>query len=213
MTLSTWLTFLVASWLISFSPGAGAISCMSVAMRQGYRRALWNIAGLELGIALLVAIVAAGLGAVLAASALAFAAIKWFGVGYLVFLGIQQWRRVEMIRAEAARLDAPSGEVSNVKLLLQGFLINTSNPKAIVFMLAVLPQFIDPHASLWPQYATMIATLLTTDLVAMSIYALLAARMLSSLREPHHVQWMNRIFGSLFVGAALLLATFRKAAP
>ena len=57
MTWSTWLAFFVASWLISFTPGAGAISCMSVGMRQGYRRALWNIAGLELGIALLIAFV------------------------------------------------------------------------------------------------------------------------------------------------------------
>ncbi len=63
-----------------------------------------------------------------------------------------------------------------------------------------------------PQYATMIATLLATDLVAMSVYALLAARVLSSLREPHHIKWLNRTFGSLFVGAALLLASFRKAA-
>ena len=211
MTLSTWLAFFVASWLISFSPGAGAISCMSVGMRQGYRSALWNIAGLELGIALLIAIVAAGLGAILAASAVAFAAIKWFGVAYLVFLGVQQWRRVETTRVEAVNLDAPTAAKSNGKLLLQGFLINASNPKAIVFMLAVLPQFIDPRAPQWPQYATMIATLLCTDLVAMSVYSLLAARVLASLREPHHIRWLNRTFGGLFVGAAALLATFRRA--
>ncbi len=207
MSLSIWLTFFVASWLISFSPGAGAISCMSVGMREGYSRALWNIAGLELGIALLIAIVAAGLGAVLAASAVAFAAVKWFGVAYLVFLGVQQWRAM----LEPISLDATSGRTPR-QLVLQGFLINASNPKAIVFMLAVLPQFIDPHARQWPQYTTMIATLIGTDLVAMSVYALLAAKVLATLREPHHLQWMNRIFGSLFVGAGVLLATFKKAA-
>ena len=207
MSWSTWLTFFVASWLISFSPGAGAISCMSVGMREGYRRALWNIAGLELGISLLIAIVAAGLGAILAASAVAFAAVKWFGVGYLIFLGVQQWRAKD----ETIELDAAPTSTSNGRLLLQGFLINASNPKAIVFMLAVLPQFIDPQAAQWPQYLTMIATLIGTDLVAMSLYALLAARVLSSLRQPHHVRWLNRAFGSLFVGAALLLASFKRA--
>ncbi len=175
MTLTTWLAFFVASWVISFSPGAGAISCMSVGMRQGYRAALWNIAGLELGIALLIAIVAAGLGAVLATSAVAFAVIKWFGVAYLVFLGVQQWRaRVEPIALDAKA--AGAGSHAPRQLLLQGFLINASNPKAIVFMLAVLPQFLDTQAPLAPQYAAMIATLVFTDLVAMSLYALLAAR-------------------------------------
>ena len=208
MTLSTWLTFFVASWLISFSPGAGAISCMSVGMREGSRRALWNIAGLELGIALLIAIVAAGLGAVLAASAMAFAAIKWFGVAYLVFLGIQQWRaKAETVTLEA---DASAGKRTPRQLVAQGFLINASNPKAIVFMLAVLPQFIDLHAPQWPQYAVMIATLICTDLVAMSIYALLAAKVLSALREPHHIRWLNRAFGGLFIGAGLLLASFKR---
>ncbi len=208
MTWSSWLTFFAASWLISFSPGAGAISCMSVGMRQGYRRALWNIAGLELGIGLLIAIVAAGLGAILAASAVAFAAVKWLGVGYLIFLGVQQWRA----RVQPITLDARIAPASTRKLVMQGFLINASNPKAIVFMLAVLPQFIDLNTPQWPQYLTMIATLLATDLVAMSVYALLAARVLSSLREPHHVRWMNRVFGGLFVGAGLLLASFKRSA-
>ena len=209
MTLHTWLTFFVASWLISFTPGAGAISCMSVGMREGYRRTLLNIVGLELGIALLVAIVAAGLGAVLAASAGAFAAIKWLGAAYLVFLGVQQWRA----RVETVRLD-PAGAVRRTprQLAVQGFLINASNPKAIVFMLAVLPQFVDPHTPQWPQYAIMIATLLGTDLVAMSLYALLAAKVLSALREPHHVKWLNRTFGGLFIGAGLLLASFKRSA-
>ena len=214
MKLSTWLTFFVASWLISFSPGAGAISCMSVGMREGYRRALWNIAGLEMGIALLIAIVAAGLGAVLAASAMAFAAIKWFGAAYLIFLGIQQWRA----KAETVKLDTDASAVRRTprQLVAQGFLINASNPKAIVFMLAVLPQFIDPNvetsAPQWPQYAVMIATLICTDLVAMSIYALLAAKVLSALREPHHIRWLNRAFGGLFIGAGLLLASFKRSA-
>ncbi len=76
MSLSTWLAFFVASWLISLSSGAGAISCMAAGMRYGYTRALWNIFGLQLGIPFVLAIVAAGLGAVLAASSVAFATVK-----------------------------------------------------------------------------------------------------------------------------------------
>lgn len=206
MTLSTWLTFFLASWLISLSPGAGAISCMSTGMRIGFRRGVWNVFGLQLGALFLLAIVAAGLGAILAASSLAFAIIKWFGVAYLLWLGVSQWRAV----AKPVELVATPARIRK-QMVLQAFLINASNPKGIVFMLAVLPQFIDPHAPQLPQYAICAATLFFTDAVVMSGYTLLASRVLASLREPHHVQWLNRTFGGLFVGAALLLATFKKA--
>ena len=209
MTLPTWLTFFVAAWLISLSPGVGAISCMSSGMRFGYRRSIPNILGLQAGATALIAIVAAGLGALLAASAVAFTAIKWFGVAYLLWLGIAQWRA----DARPVRLDdAASPAVrTGLPMFWRAFLINLSNPKGIVFMLAVLPQFIDPQTRQWPQYALCAATLLFTDAVVMSGYTLLAVRVLSTLREPHHIRWLNRTFGSLFIGAAVLLATFRAA--
>lgn len=207
MTRSTWLTFVVASLLISLSPGAGAISSMSSGMRYGFRRAIPNILGLQVGALCLVAIAAAGLGAVLAASTVAFATIKWFGVAYLVWLGIGHWRA----ETRALRLD-DTAALSPWQMFVRALFINLSNPKGIVFMLAVLPQFIDPHAAQWPQYAICGATLFATDAIVMSGYTLLAARVFATLREPHHLRWLNRTFGSLFVGAALLLATFRRAA-
>jgi len=92
MSLDTWLAFFVASWLTSASPGAGAVSCMAVGLRHGCARGVWNILGLQLGILFVLAVVAAGLGALLAASSVAFALVKWLGVAYLVWLGIAQWR-------------------------------------------------------------------------------------------------------------------------
>jgi len=208
MPLDTWLAFFVASWLISLSPGAGAVSCMSAGMRFGYRRALWNIVGLELGILLILAVVAAGLGAVLAASTVAFTAVKWLGVAYLAWLGIQQWRapaispQVDVARASDATAKA---------LLIRGFLVNATNPKGILFMLAVLPQFIDPARPQLVQYAICGTTLLFTDLVVMSGYTGLAARALRLLRAPRHLRAVNRAFGGLFIAAGALLATFRRA--
>jgi len=208
MPLETWLAFLVAAWLISLSPGAGAISCMTAGMRYGYARATWNILGLQLGILFVLAIVAAGLGAIIAASTTLFTAIKWLGAAYLVYLGIQQWR------APAAPVTEAGTDVSGTprQLVLRGFLVNATNPKGIVFMLAVLPQFIDPALPQLPQYAVCGATLFFTDLVVMSGYTGLAARVLRALREPRHVRWVNRTFGGLFVAAGALLATFRRAA-
>ncbi|WAG78841.1 homoserine/homoserine lactone efflux protein [Metapseudomonas furukawaii] len=207
MALQTWLAFLVACWVISLSPGAGAIASMSSGLQYGFWRGYWNALGLQLGLALQIAIVAAGVGAILAASALAFSLIKWFGVGYLVYLAVKQWRALP---SDLATDDAPRPIGRPLSLVLRGFLVNFSNPKAIVFMLAVLPQFIDPHAPLVKQYLVMGVTMITVDLIVMAGYTGLAARVLRLLRTPGQQRLMNRSFAALFVGAAALLATVRR---
>jgi len=210
MTLETWLAFFAASWLISLSPGAGAISCMAAGLRFGLRRAMWNIVGLIVGIIFVLVVVAAGLGALLATSTIAFAVVKWLGVAYLVWLGIQQWRApATLIDADAAASVLAS---SPRQLMLRGFLVNATNPKGIVFMLAVLPQFIDPARPQILQYVICGATLVVTDLVVMTGYTGLAAKVLRLLRGPRQVRLMNRTFGGLLVGMAGLLATFKRAA-
>jgi len=92
MSLETWLAFFAACWVISLSPGAGAIASMSSGLQYGFWRGYWNALGLQLALIVQIAVIAAGLGAVLATSALAFTLIKWFGVAYLVYLGVKQWR-------------------------------------------------------------------------------------------------------------------------
>lgn len=208
MALQTWLAFLVACWVISLSPGAGAIASMSSGLQYGFWRGYWNALGLQLGLALQIAIVAAGVGAILAASALAFSLIKWFGVAYLVFLAVKQWKALPSDLANGST-ERPIGRP--LSLVLRGFLVNFSNPKAIVFMLAVLPQFIDPHAPLVEQYLVMGVTMICVDLIVMAGYTGLAARVLRLLRTPRQQQVMNRSFAALFVGAAALLATVRRA--
>lgn len=210
MDLDVWLAFFVASWLISLSPGAGAISCMAAGMRYGYRRAVWNIFGLQLGIMAGLVVVAIGLGAIIAASTTLFLAIKWLGAAYLVWLGIQQWRAPSASIADADAVGNDGG--APAKLVATGFLVNATNPKGLIFLLAVLPQFIDPAKPQLIQYVICGATLFFTDAVVMSGYTAFAARVLRLLREPHHVRWMNRSFGSLFIAAGAVLATFKRAA-
>ena len=208
MPLETWLAFVVAAFLISLSPGAGVVSCLAAGLRFGFVRGVWNVAGLIAGLMFVMIVAAVGLGALLAASAVAFTIMKWVGAAYLVWLGVQQWR------APAIAVDpdgAPLGGTPR-DLVVRGFLVNATNPKSIVFMLAVLPQFIDPHAPQLPQYLICAGTLFFTDLVVMSGYTGLAAKVLKLLREPHHVRWVNRSFGGMFVAAGAVLATFRRAA-
>jgi len=208
MTLSTWLAFFAAAWAISFSPGAGAISAMASGLRHGFARGYWNTLGLILGIMFQIVVVGIGLGALLATSELAFSIVKWLGVAYLIYLGVRQFR-TDAAPVAAAPDGAPADD-SIGGLVWRGFLINASNPKGTVFLLAVVPQFIDPARALAPQYALIAATLAFTDTVAMAVYTVLAARVLRLLRNPRHIRWMNRAFGSLFVVAGVFLATFRR---
>jgi homoserine/homoserine lactone efflux protein len=208
MALHTWLAFLAASWVISLSPGAGAIASMSSGLRYGFARGYWNALGLQLGLASQIAVVAAGVGAILAASATAFTFIKWFGVLYLLYLAIRQWR------ASPMPVDAQpqsSTEGSRFNLVLRGLLVNASNPKALVFMLAVLPQFIDPTAPLLGQYLVIGVTMVCVDMIVMAGYTGLASKVLRLLRSPRQQQRMNRTFAGLFVGAAVFLASLRRA--
>lgn len=209
MALQTWLAFFVACWVISLSPGAGAIASMSSGLQYGFWRGYWNAIGLQLALLMQIAVVAAGIGALLATSELAFGLIKWFGVAYLVYLGWKQWVALpgEIVTGSGER---PLGRP--LSLVLRGFLVNASNPKAIIFILAVLPQFLDPKQSLLIQYVVMAATMVAVDLVVMAGYTGLAARALRTLREPHQQRLLNRTFGGLFIAAAALLATVRRAA-
>ncbi len=201
-----WLAFFAASWAISLSPGAGAVAAMSAGLQHGFGRGYYMTLGLVLGIWTQVLIVGAGLGAVIAASSWAFAAIKWLGVAYLLWIGIALWR------APPAAMGPDPGARGTARrdLVLRGWAINSVNPKGTLFMLAVMPQFIDAQQALAPQYLVIAATLAFTDLVVMAGYTALAARALVALRSPRRVQALNRLFGSLFVALAALLASVKR---
>jgi len=209
MSFEAWLAFFVASWVISLSPGAGAIASMSCGLQYGFWRGYWNAVGLQIALVLQIAVVAAGLGAVLATSELAFGLIKWFGVAYLLWLAWKQWQALPQALDDSA---APRPIGRPLSLVLRGFVVNASNPKAIVFILAVLPQFLDPTKPLLLQYVEMGATMVVVDLLVMGGYTGLAARVLRLLRTPRQQRLVNRSFATMFAGAAALLATVKRAA-
>jgi homoserine/homoserine lactone efflux protein len=208
MDFTLWLAFFAAAWAISLSPGAGAVAAMSAGLNHGFRRGYFTTLGLVLGIVTQLVVVALGVGALIAASATAFTAIKWLGAAYLVYLGIQQWR------APAAPVakndDAATLRVRRRDLVLRGWIVNALNPKGTVFLLAVVPQFLDLTRDLDVQYAVIGATLVFTDLVVMAGYTALASRVLASLKSTTHVRWLNRSFGALFIAAGALLAVFKR---
>jgi homoserine/homoserine lactone efflux protein len=209
MEWNVWLGFFVASWAISISPGAGAVAAMNAGLQHGFARGYFLTFGLILGLWSQLVLVGAGLGALIVASSAAFTLVKWLGVAYLLWLGIGQWR------APAVGLHAEGGRgasTSRRAILLRGWALNTVNPKGTLFMLAVVPQFLDPSRPLVAQYLVIGATLAFTDLVVNAGYTAFASKALAALRTPHRMRWVNRTFGSLFVALAAMLATVKRSA-
>ena len=200
MSLPLWLGFLLAAILIAVTPGPGAVLSMSTSMRHGYWSALVAILGLQLAILMHLVIVAVGFGALLAASETGFAVVKFIGAAYLIWLGVQKWR------APPLPVDAEQVPARRRGLFLQGLLVNLTNPKAIIFIGALVPQFIDPGRSQLEQYLLIAATLCLTDIAVMSIYALAAGRLGRWLHDPKAIRLQNRAFGGLFISAGTLLA-------
>lgn len=210
MAWQVWLAFFGAAILISVSPGAGAIQSMATGLTHGVRRGYWSILGLEIGLMLQLTLVAVGLGAAVANSLLAFNIIKWIGVAYLIYLAIRQWRTATLdLRDRVGK----SVDGSRLAMVVRGFLVNATNPKGLVFFLAVLPQFVVPTDPLLPQYLAIGLTMILVDLVVMGLYTGLAARLLQWLHTPRQQTVLNRVFSGLFATAAVVLSLVRRTAP
>lgn len=210
MDLHVWLAYFVAAWVIALSPGSGAVLSMSHGLAYGVRQTTATIVGLQIGLAFILLVAGAGVGALLLTSAVAFTVVKVLGAGYLLWLGWRQWRAP--VAGQAGHAEAVRAvPLSARQRLVQGALTNATNPKGIVFMLAVLPQFIDPARPQAIQYVICGATLISTDLIVMTGYTAFAAKALRLLKKPSQMKVMNRAFGGLLMGMSALLATFKRA--
>ncbi|WP_287925370.1 LysE family transporter [Diaphorobacter sp.] len=202
MDVQTWLAFFAASCLIAVSPGSGAVLSMSHGLSYGVRKAGATILGLQLGLLLILLIAGAGVGSLLLASEVAFSVVKVLGACYLIYIGFSQWRAGDASPLEGDEA-SPAGTWQ--KRCLTGFLTNATNPKGIIFMVAVLPQFMTESRPLWTQLAVMAATTVAVDVVVMHGYALGASTLRGLMRSARAVRIQNRVFGGLLmvVGAGL----------
>ena len=204
MQFSLWLALAGAGVLISFTPGAGAINTMSNSLTAGFKRSIWGILGQQAALILHVIVVALGVGVLVAGSPVAFNAIRYAGAAYLVYLGIRQFLRKPDLDQEkvAALRNEPAWS-----MFRRGLWVNLLNPKAIVFFLAFMPQFIRPANPLLPQYAVLAATVVLIDILVMWFFFAAAAKSFQRFTHNTHGQTvLNRTFGTLFVAVGILLA-------
>jgi threonine/homoserine/homoserine lactone efflux protein len=147
-----------------------------------------------------------GLGALLAASAELFTALKWVGAGYLIYLGIKLWRAP--VTDDQGLPLAP--EMRPKRIFLHAFAVTALNPKGIVFFVAFLPQFLNPANPLLPQFAIFEATFVGMAAANALAFALLASAARKAVRKPAVQRTVNRTGGTLLIGAGLLAAVWKK---
>lgn len=199
MEPTTWLLYLLASIGLSASPGPNGLLALTHGALHGRRRALNTILGGALGFVLLIALSMFGIGALLQASAQALTVLKWAGGAYLVFLGIQVWRAPPI----ELELGGDARPLSGPAMFRQGLLSALTNPKALLFFAAFLPQFIDPARNLALQFALMAATFALVEIVTEFLLASLAQRLRPWLKRVG--RRFNQVCGGAFMAIGIAL--------
>jgi threonine/homoserine/homoserine lactone efflux protein len=208
MTLQSWWLFAVMTFFVSATPGPNMLLVMSSSARHGVRAAMATMAGCLVTLQVMMGISAAGLGALLQAFPAVFDGLRWIGAAYLAYLGVRTWHAP--IRDDRGG-DAPATpRRGRGALFRQGVLVAASNPKAILFAAAFLPQFIHPEMPKLPQFAILLATFAVIEIGWYLVYAGSGRRLAAYLRRAAVLRTFNRVTGGVFIGFAAMMAVARR---
>lgn len=203
MDLTVWLGLLASALFISISPGPGAIFSISQGTQYGFKRSLFSVIGLQLGLMSQIIFLLFGLGVLIDQFPAIFKVIKAVGMIYLIALGIMQWlKKIEQISTSKEVLQS---SFSPLKGLFQGFFVNLTNIKGTVFFLALIPLFIDLTALKLSTCVIFTATLIGVDLIVMTGYTMLAEISKSLLSDPKKILWQNRVTGLTLIFVGLIM--------
>ncbi len=210
MHFSNWLVFCGVAFLVCFSPGPGVLLAISNAMAHGKRDWVASSLGNATGLFIISGVAMAGMGAILAVSALAFTVLKVAGALYLVYLGIRQWRSQAVSFAVAESATQATSAPASRKLYGQGMGVALTNPKAILFFSALFPQFITADAPVLEQVAVLTCTFVAMSLLSHLFYVLVARMFKGQLANPLKQRLFNRVSGGLFVLLGLSLLRLKN---
>jgi threonine/homoserine/homoserine lactone efflux protein len=220
MSLSTWWIFVTTTFLISAAPGPNMLLIMNQSVRFGLRASIYSMAGCMTALMIMFTLSALGLGVVLQNAPTVFDALRWLGALYLAYLGYKVWT------APVTAVSIDENDSSNIKnnsdlgnktagynafsLYKTGFLTAGSNPKALLFAAAFLPQFIQASLPQAPQLLILLATFSVLEILWYFIYALGGLSMAQQLRKPNVLRWFNRVTGGAFIGFAGLMLVMKR---
>jgi homoserine/homoserine lactone efflux protein len=206
MTIQSWLMYLALVFVATSTPGPAVLFIMTNATLHGWRKAVFAALGNIAGLLCLGIIAVTGLGTILNTSEIIFNMIKYMGAAYLIYLGIKLLvqKNTDFMTINSQLI---SKDISSNKLFFQALGVALSNPKAIVFLTALFPQFINTNQTLLPQFSMLIVTLMIFSFSFLMFYALLAHKAKIWLAKPNRIKALNRTSGSIFVGIGVFLAT------
>jgi len=204
MTIEAWAAFAAASAVLLVIPGPTILLVVSYALGQGWRTALPMAVGVALGDFTAMTLSMLGIGALLAASATVFTALKWVGAAYLIYLGIKLFRAGGRLDAEP-RTDATPA----LRMMAHAWLVTALNPKSITFFVAFLPQFLDRNADFLTQMVVFESTFLVLAFLNAFGYALVASRARALVRNERAIRIFNRAGGTLLIGAGVATVAVR----
>src|SRR5271165_6527756 len=204
MNPTLFTAFLLITAVLIVVPGPIVTLVISTGATQGVRAALTTVVGTTVGNVLLLASIASGLNWVVAHSGLLFEALRWIGAAYLVWLGIQAWRRAGLAGEEL--------KDTGRRRFLRGLLVALSNPKTIVFFTAFLPQFLDPALPTAPQLAAMCIAAALMAAITDSAWAVAAGLGRAWLMSPARAKFLGRLSGGVLIGGGLWLSLARRPA-
>lgn len=207
MAFDHWLAFALASTIMLAIPGPTILLVISYALGHGKKSTTALVAGVALGDFTAMTASLLGLGALLATSATVFTALKWIGAAYLIYMGIKLWRAAPSLEATEAEPATKSK-----RIFLHAFVVTALNPKSIIFFVAFLPQFLDATRPIVPQMVIFEATFLVLATANAALYAVMASAARQHIRNASVQRAVNRVGGSLLIGAGLLAVLWRKSA-
>ncbi len=210
MSLEHWLAFVAASAVLLAIPGPTILLVISYALGHGRKAATSTVAGVALGDFTAMTASMLGLGALLAASAAVFTALKWIGAAYLIYLGIKLWRAPVSTGVVNDAAEVPNEKP--LRIFLHTYVVTALNPKSIIFFVAFLPQFLDTTRPVLQQMIIFEVTFLVLATINAALYGILASMARQTIRRPSVQRTVNRVGGSLMIGAGMLAAGWRRSA-
>ena len=208
MSLTTYSLYLAAVAVLLLSPGPTMLMCMTTALNEGKSSALAAAVGSICAVLGVMTLSALGLGALLAASELAFTVVKVIGAIYLIWLGIKTFcNDAEAIDIKRAATDTGRRLRAHY---VRGLLVGSSNPKAILFFTAFFPQFLNPIEPFAPQYSILALTFIACEFSVLAMCAFGVSAIAPVLRSKWHMRWINKVTGGLFATMGGLLLFSRR---
>jgi homoserine/homoserine lactone efflux protein len=209
MTFQSWLIYLTLVFIATSTPGPAVFFIMTKSTLYGWEKASFSALGNITGLFCLGIIAVTGLGTILKTSEIIFNMVKFAGAAYLIYLGLVQFFTKNADNT-VSKTPLTTRSVSSGKIFLQALGVAISNPKAIIFLTALFPQFLDVNKALAPQFAILVSVLMTSSFCFLMFYAIVAHKIKDWLIAPSRLNLFRKITGSVFISFGVLLATASK---